>query len=65
MAMVNIYDGNRCLFWDDLWLNHVPKHNFPELFSFAKTKHISVQTALEVGGPATATQNLTEAGKTD
>jgi len=51
MACVNILDGTTCLFWDDLWLNRVPKFHFPELYSFAKNKSISLRSALEVQGP--------------
>ena len=42
MAAVNIRYGTSCLLWDDLWVNHVPKKIFPELFSFAnKITHLS------------------------
>ena len=51
LACVNIQDGTTCLFWDDLWLNRVPKFHFPELYSFAKNKSISQRSALEVEGP--------------
>ena len=48
MAVVNIQDGSTCLFWFDLWGGQVQNHTYPELFSFAKNKLLSVQKALEV-----------------
>ena len=38
LAMVNVKDGISCLFWDDLWMNRVPKQIYPGLYSFAKMK---------------------------
>ena len=52
MAQVNIQDGVSCLFWEDLWNNHVPKHHFPELYSFAKDTSISLKNAREAEDPA-------------
>ena len=40
--MVNIFYGKSCLFWDDLWLNNVPRIHYPQLYSFAKNKSISL-----------------------
>ena len=51
MAMVNVLSGKTCLFWDDLWLNRVPKHHYPHLYSFAKAVDISLFGALQVSGP--------------
>jgi hypothetical protein len=51
LAMVNIHDGVSCKFWDDLWMNIVPKFQFPELFSFVKRPQISVRKAYEADGP--------------
>jgi len=48
MAVVNIQDGSTCLFWFDLWGGQAQNHTYPELFSFAKNKLLSVQKALEV-----------------
>ena len=45
MTMVNIQDGVTYLFWDDLWLNRVPKVQFPELYSFARNTRISLRFA--------------------
>ena len=42
LAMVNIRDGKTCLFWEDLWLNKVPRIHYPHLYSFAKNKAISL-----------------------
>ena len=49
--MVQVKDGITCLFWEDLWLNKVPEQNFLELFSFAKTKGISIKSAMDAVGP--------------
>jgi len=46
MASVMISDGQSCLLWDDLWNGHVRKLQFPELYSFAKNKSISLSKAL-------------------
>ena len=51
LAMVHIYDGATCLFWEDLWNNRVPAQQFLELFSFAKKKNISIKTARNANGP--------------
>ena len=48
MTVVNIQDGSTCLFWFDLWGGQAQNHTYPELFSFAKNKLLSVQKALEV-----------------
>jgi hypothetical protein len=45
MALVSIESGASCLFWDDLWFGQVPKHVFPELYSFTKNPNMSLQTA--------------------
>ena len=42
MTMVNIQDGVTYLFWDDLWLNRVPKVQFPELYSFARNRNTRI-----------------------
>ena len=50
--MVNIQDGLTCLFWDDMWLNRVPKIQFPELYSFARNANISLRAASEAQDPS-------------
>lgn len=45
MASVTISDGISCLLWDDLWNGQVRKIQFPELYSFAKNKGISLSNA--------------------
>lgn len=57
MAMVNTLDGASCLFWEDLWMHRVPKHHFPELYSFAKDPTISLKSAREAVGPASFTSS--------
>ena len=44
--MVNVADGKSCLFWEDLWLNKVPRLHYPQLFSFAKNVGISLHLVL-------------------
>jgi hypothetical protein len=45
MALVSIQSGASCLLWDDLWLGQVPKHAFPELYSFAKKPNLTLEAA--------------------
>lgn len=47
-AMVSIEDGRSCLFWTDNWTAQNPANTAPELYSFAKNKAISVQSALNI-----------------
>jgi hypothetical protein len=51
LAMANVFDGASCLFWDDLWLNKVPRLHYPQLFSFAKSTEISLSAARNAEGP--------------
>jgi len=51
MAMANVFNGMTCLFWDDIWLNRVRKHHFPQLYSFAKTTDISLNVARNAARP--------------
>ena len=46
IASVQIKDGKTCLLWQDLWNGLVPMQSYPELFSFAKNRCISVQKTL-------------------
>ena len=41
--------GSSCLFWTDIWNDRLHSTQFPELFSFAKDRHISVQKFLSAG----------------
>lgn len=52
LASVTVLDGASCLLWDDLWLHKVPRHHYPQLFSFAKSKGISISAARTADGPA-------------
>jgi hypothetical protein len=45
MAQVSINNGTTCMLWDDLWEGEVPSQMFPELFSFAKDKHLTFAQA--------------------
>lgn len=40
MARVQIRNGRSCFLWEDLWVTEILSKKFPELFSFAKNKHI-------------------------
>ena len=51
MAAVNVRDGKSCFLWQDMWLSHIPKLNFPELYSFAINPHITLYDALSASGP--------------
>lgn len=42
MASVTIASGQSCLLWDDLWNGQVRKLQFPQLYSFAENKTISL-----------------------
>jgi len=49
LAMVNVADGKSCLFWNDLWLNKVPRLHYPQLFSFAKNAGPSLHLVMNAG----------------
>ena len=46
--MVNVADGKSCLFWDDLWLNKVPRLEYPQLYSFANNVGISLHLVINL-----------------
>ena len=48
MASVTILDGYTSFFWSDIWNGRLFSSQFPELFSFAKDKHISVQSFISM-----------------
>jgi hypothetical protein len=48
MASVTIVDGYTSFFWSDIWDGRLLSSQFPELFSFAKDKHISVQSFISL-----------------
>lgn len=43
IAVANVFEGSTCALWDDLWAGKVPRLAFPELYSFAKVRNISLQ----------------------
>jgi hypothetical protein len=45
MAKVNINDVGSCYLWSDLWENKVPMQEYPELYSFTKSKTVSLAKA--------------------
>jgi hypothetical protein len=45
MALISVQNGASCLFWNDLWFGVVPKHAFPELYSFTKNPSMTLQAA--------------------
>lgn len=42
MASAQVIDGSSCLFWVNIWNGRLLSSQYPELFSFAKDKSISV-----------------------
>jgi hypothetical protein len=44
-------NGKSVLLWEDLWLGSVPRLQFPELFSFAKDKNVTLFRASSVQDP--------------
>lgn len=51
MAMVSLNDGRTCFVWSDMWNGRVPCQSYPELWSFAKRKSITVQSAKMIDDP--------------
>jgi len=50
IAKTDLNDGKTCLFWQDIWgQDCIPQLAYPELFSFAKNKAISVAEAKSLG----------------
>ena len=48
IALVNLSDGRTCSLWWDIWEGQVCAQIYPELFSFAKMKHLSLQKILSI-----------------
>lgn len=48
MAVIQVKNGQSCLFWKDRWLAQTLEDQFPQAMSFAKNKVISVKKASEV-----------------
>jgi hypothetical protein len=46
LSRVNVQNGQTCLFWQDNWMQHPLKSDYPELYYFAKNKWISVHSVL-------------------
>lgn len=44
MASATVVDGYTSFFWIDVWNGRLLSSQFPELFSFAKDQHISIQS---------------------
>lgn len=42
-------DGKSCYLWSDLWDGQVPSQAYPQLFSFARNKHITILAAKAIG----------------
>lgn len=63
MALIQVKDGQSCLFWKDKWLIKILEQQFPQLYSFAKNKAITVSRALNLatftGGLYTASESAT------
>lgn len=50
-AATTVLDGSSVLLWDDLWLNKIPRLQYPHLFSFANCAKISISSAKNAEGP--------------
>lgn len=48
MTVIQTKNGHSCLFWKDRWMNQTLQIDFPECFSFAKNKAISVNKAFNL-----------------
>ena len=46
LSKVNVQNGQTCLFWQDNWMQQPLKSDYPELYSFAKNKWISVHSVI-------------------
>jgi hypothetical protein len=47
LAIPAIGNGRSISFWDDQWSQSIPRHNFPELFSFVKNTKLTIKEAKE------------------
>jgi hypothetical protein len=47
ISFVQVRNGQTCMFWKDRWTSQTLQQGFPECFSFAKNKLISVHNAFE------------------
>ena len=45
-AKVTVKNGDNCLLWTDVWKDDLLSNHFPELYSFAKNKALSVGKAI-------------------
>jgi len=45
LAVIQINNGQSCLLWKDTWLDMPVKEKFPELFSFAKDRQLTISMA--------------------
>jgi hypothetical protein len=48
MAIVSVDDGASCFLWEDCWLGQHLRLAFPELLSFVKKPHLSLNCAASV-----------------
>jgi len=44
LSKVDVQNSQTCLFWQDNWMQQPLKLDYPELYSFAKNRWISVHT---------------------
>ena len=48
LATVNLADGLTCLLWSDIWEGQICAQAYPELFSFAKMKNVTIKRVLSL-----------------
>lgn len=49
MANIQLNSGDSCLFWKDKWSTHSFEDQYPQAYSFANKKFISVKDAFGEG----------------
>jgi len=51
MAPALVHSGSSCLFWLDVWNNHLFSHHFPHLFSFVRNQKPTVLQVVHTSNP--------------
>lgn len=47
LAQASVVSGSSCFFWTDVWDDNIRSIQYPQLFSYAKDKNLSVQQFLQ------------------
>ena len=45
MSVIQVKNGHSCFFWKDIWSSQALEQQFPQVYSFAKNKSITVKMA--------------------